>query len=235
MSHIVSQDADGGYEPTHSTRFYPGSNLTEERRRSLLAYEVDLDDATVDDIFFSAASAYTGMLYAMVGLIEERWGTPAAHEVVNELGARNCRRNMEKWLARHGVDEGNPLLMAKFEDYQHAMRGPDHAAAVTSFDDTHVTIRRHRCALHTSRPEGAESYCRHNQRYAAEAYGDADPALKEVWVPRCMSWGDTSCEHVFWYDTPSALADESYRLVWRRSEAERSLPGAPAGSSDTPT
>ena len=204
------------YVPTRSTRFYPGATLSDERKRQILAYELELDEATVDDILFNTAAAYTGTFYAVVALVEERWGTDEARDIARELGARNGKRNLEKWLARHGVEQGSPMLMAKFQDFQHAMRGPDHANATSEHDETRTRVCRSRCGWHTGRPEGAESYCRHFSETAIAGYGAADEGLREIRVVRCMSWGDGGCEHEFWYGDPQP-SDHEPRHVWRRT------------------
>ena len=211
-----NEHSQSEYKPTRSTRFYPGSALSAERKRQILDYELELDEATVDDILFNTAAAYTGTFYAVVALIEERWGKDEARGIARELGARNGRRNLEKWLARHGVERGSPLLMSKFQDFQHAMRGPDHANATSECNEQRTRVCRSRCGWHTGRPEGAESYCRYFSETAIAGYGDADPGLQEIRVVRCMSWGDGDCEHEFWYGEPQPSAQDP-RHVWRRS------------------
>jgi hypothetical protein len=205
------------YAPTRSTRFYPGAALSDERKRQILDYELELDEATVDDILFNTAAAFTGTFYAVVALIEERWGKDEARAIARELGARNGQRNLEKWLARHGVEKGSPMLMSKFQDFQHAMRGPDHANALSEYDGRRARACRSRCGWHTGRPEGAESYCRHFSETAIAGYGAADLGLHEIRVVRCMSWGDGDCEHEFWYAEPLP-AEADPRHVWRRSD-----------------
>jgi hypothetical protein len=205
----------GPYKPTRSARFYPGVSLSDERRRQILEFGLDLDEVTFDDILFSTASAFTGTFYALIAIVNERWGEEAGRALANELGARNGRRNMERWLAANGVAEGSPMLMSKFQDYQHGMRGPDHATALSTYDETHAKVHRTRCAWHSGRPEGGESYCRHFSETAVAGYGAADPALQEIRIKCCMSWGDGHCEHEFWFDTPPEGAEAS-RFVWRR-------------------
>jgi hypothetical protein len=205
----------GMYKPTSSARFYPAITLSAERRRQILGFELDLDDVTYDDILFSTASAFTGTFYALIAIVEERWGKDAGRELANELGARNGRRNMERWLAAKGVTKGSPMLMSNFQDFQHGMRGPDHATALSTYDETHAKVYRTRCAWHNGRPEGAESYCRYFSETAVAGYGGADPALVEIRIRCCMSWGDGHCEHEFWFDTPPETG-ESSRHVWRR-------------------
>ncbi len=189
----------GDYKSTRSTRFYPGASLSAERRRKILEFEVELDDATYEDILFSTASAYTGTFYAVIALIEERWGKEAAHELVRQLGYVNCRRNMERWLRRHGQTTGSALLMSKYQDWAHGMRGPDHANAISEYDAEHARVYRTKCGWHTGRPEGAESYCRYFSEKGLDGYREADTNLKRAEIVRCMSFGDDDCEHLFWY------------------------------------
>jgi hypothetical protein len=204
------------YAPTRSSRFYPGAALSPERKQRILDFDLELDEATIDDILFNTAAAYTGTFYAVIGLIEERWGKEAAREIANELGSRNGQRNLEKWLALNGVDRGSPMLMSKFQDFQHGMRGPDHANATSEYDERRARVFRTRCGWHTGRPEGAESYCRHFSETAVAGYGAGDPGIQEIRIVCCMSWGDGHCEHEFWYGDPPA-PDREPRHVWRRS------------------
>ena len=79
-------EAQRDYASTRSTRFYPAASLSPERKRQILDYELELDEATVDDILFNTAAAYTGTFYAVVALIEERWGKDEARGIARELG-----------------------------------------------------------------------------------------------------------------------------------------------------
>ena len=212
----MARDAEGEkYESTRSTRFYPGAKLSEERKQRILDFDIDLDEVTVEDILFNTARAYTGTFYAVVGLIEKRWGKEAAHEIARELGGTSGRRNMEKWLRIHGVDAGSPMLMSKFQDFQHGLRGPDHANATSEYGDDRARVCRTKCGWHTGRPEGAESYCRYFSERAIGGYGAADPALHEIRISECMSWGDERCVHEFWY-TDAPAADKPPRHLWKR-------------------
>jgi hypothetical protein len=214
-------DKDERYVATRTDRFYPGARLSEERKRQIQDLDISADEVTVDDIVFNTAAAYTGTFYLVMGLIEEKWGREAAEEIARSLGRKNGKRNFEKWLENHGVTEGTAELMAKFEDMAHALRGPNHASAVSEYDDDHVVVTRTRCGWHTGRPDGMQSYCRHFSEEAMRSYGEADPAIKEARTVCCMSYGDDHCRHEFFYADPPDEADpEKLRDLWRRGDGD---------------
>lgn len=192
------------YDPTRNLRFYPGASLSEERKHKVLNFEVDLDDVTVDDIVFNTARANTGTFYALVALIEETYGEEAARDLVREMGYRGGKRNIPAWLAANGVEKGSAELMSKYQDYAHAMRGPDHANAYSEWEDNICQVRRTTCAWHTGRPEGMESYCKYSSEGFLEAYRESDGALEQAKIEACMSFGDDHCHHVFTYRTDDA-------------------------------
>jgi hypothetical protein len=211
-------DGAGRYVPTSGTRFYPGANMSEERKRQLRDFEVDAAEATYEDILVNTAAAYTGTFYAVMGLIEERWGPEAAAEVARSLGYRNGKANMEKWLKVNGVTEGSAELMARYQDLAHALRGPDHATATTEYDENRCVAHRTRCGWHTARPEGATSRCRDFSVTAIRGYAEKDTAIREIRIARCLSWGDDHCRHEFYYGEPPEEGREDAREVWRRGD-----------------
>jgi hypothetical protein len=206
------------YATTRSSRFYPGASVEPSRRQLIDRLGLDIDNVTVDDIVTSMAGAYTGIFYALIDLITQRWGAEAAREVASALGRTNGERNLRQWLDSRNESQGSPELMAAFQDYQHAMRGPDHAAAVSRYDDDEAVVDRPRCAWHTRRPEGTESFCKYVSQGIIAGYGAADPALEEVRIAQCMSWDDNVCQHQFRYVRSQDDAEPSEaRAVWRRN------------------
>jgi hypothetical protein len=190
-----------------------------ERDREVLIEKLalDIDKVGVDDIVVSLAGAYTGLFYALINLITERWGADAAQELARQLGRRNGERNLTQWLKSRDEPSGSPALMAAFQDYQHAMRGPDHAAAISDYDDDKATVDRDRCAWHSRRPDGTTSYCRFVSEGIIEGYGAADPGVSEIRIQQCMSWGDAGCRHEFWYSRPDHDPEREHpRARWQR-------------------
>lgn len=207
------------YQPSASLRFYPAARMSEERRRKIRDLELHPEDITFDDILVNTAGAYTGTFYKVMGMVEERWGPEAVVEIVRALGFRNGKASLEKWLSNHGETEGSAELMCMYEDLAHALRGPDHANAVSEYDDHRVVVTRTRCGWHTGRPENSPSYCRYFSAGAIRGYGEADPALLEVRTVTCMSYGDQGCHHEFWYSEPDEPAGET-RDHWRRGDGD---------------
>lgn len=200
---------DEGYEPTRSTRFYPAISLSDERQRRILENDLDLEDLTIDDLLYSAATANTRTFYAVMSLVEERWGEEAAHDIARALGRKNGKLNWTRFLQRHGVTHGTSSLMSKWQDLAHALRGPDHANAVSDYTPGQTTTYRTRCAWHTGRPEGAESYCKFFAEECVKGYIEVDSALRRVDMLRCMSYGDDHCAQIFWYEDPEASTTPS--------------------------
>lgn len=214
---------DAGYKPTRSSRFYPGISVSEERRHRILENDLDLEELTIDDLLYSAAAANTRTFYAVMALVEERWGEEAAHDIARALGRRNGKVNWRRFLEKHGVTHGTPSLMSKWQDLAHAMRGPDHANAVSDYTSGQTTTYRTRCAWHNSRPEGAESYCRFFAEECVKGYMEVDSALKRVDMVRCMSYGDDHCAQIFWYEQPEAGTSVSDRRYTASQEDVRAM------------
>jgi hypothetical protein len=195
------------YEPTKTIRFYPGSQLSDERKQDVLDFKVPLDEITFDDILFNTARAYTGTFYGLIAILEDKIGKEATQEVVREMGYRGGKRNIPAWLAAHGVEVGSPALMSEYQDFAHALRGPDHASAYSEYSDTVCRVTRDKCGWHTGRPEGMESYCKYSSDGFLRAYRESDSALETAEIRQCMSHGDETCEHVFTYPAPRAAGE----------------------------
>jgi hypothetical protein len=188
------------YKPTRATRFYPGDSMSEERKQQVLNFAVPLDEVTYEDILFNTARAYTGTFYSLIAIMEERIGVEATRDIVREMGYRGGKRNIPAWLRAHGVESGSAALMSEYQDYAHAMRGPDHARAVSEYTETVCQVTRTTCGWHTGRPEGMESYCKYSSEGFLKAYRESDSALKEARIAACLSEGDDHCKHVFTYE-----------------------------------
>lgn len=200
------------HQPTRNLRFYPGANMSEERKRQVLNLEVPLDEVTYDDILFNTARSYTGTFYGLIAVMEKRLGKEATQDIVREMGYVGGKRNIPAWLEAHGVTEGSPALMSEYQDYAHALRGPEHASAYSEYTETVCRVARDKCGWHTGRPEGMESYCKYSSEGFLKAYRESDAALETAEIKMCMSSGDETCEHVFTYrsqDTPGAEHSEA--------------------------
>jgi hypothetical protein len=192
------------YESTRSLRFYPGASMPEGRQEAILSFEVPLDNTTVEDILFNTARAVTGTFYGLLAIVEERFGKEAAQTVAREFGYRGGHRNIPAWLAAHGRSSGSAELMAAYQDYAHAMRGPDHADATSEHDGTTCTVIRRKCGWHTGKPADIDSYCGYASEGFLQAYKECDPGLESAAATKCMSWGDDHCQHVFIYSQTEA-------------------------------
>jgi predicted hydrocarbon binding protein len=180
--------------------------MSEARQQQVLNFEIPLDETTFEDILFNTARAFTGTFYGLLAIIEERYGKEAAQEIATEMGYRGGRRNVAAWLAANGVDRGSAELMSKYQDFAHAMRGPDHANAIATYDEHVCEVTRRRCGWHTGRPDGMNSYCIYISRGFIDGYKESDPGVAHAEIRKCMSLGDDFCRHVFTYESDASEA-----------------------------
>src|ERR1700675_4695827 len=96
---LVYPGGSGQYRPNRDLKFYPGANLTAERRQALDHQAVEVEDLTVDDVVYCLSRLVTGTMYELVAQIEERWGKEAAKEVVWEWARKRANTMITKWAA----------------------------------------------------------------------------------------------------------------------------------------
>ena len=186
------------YPSTQINRFYPG-RISPERQQALTNFEIQIDDLGVDDIVFGIARNVTHAIYIMLDIIRAKWGEKAAIEVAQEYAYRRAKAGFSKWLKKHGVEAGEPALMASYQDYVHSMMGPAASTAYTFYDDEKVVVRRTQCSYHSYRPEGMRSMCDDMGDGFMRGYMEADKNFIKTEKIACLSVGDNHCERIFWY------------------------------------
>jgi hypothetical protein len=186
------------YQSTRASRFYPG-RISEERKRKVADFELTIDDLTTDDLMWGVGRNLTVAIYQLVDVVRQRWGEQAAIEVANEFVYKRAKAGFKKFLQARGRTEGSPELMSEFQDYAHSLQGPSVSTAYTWYDDEKCIVKRTGCAYHTERPEGMESLCRHMGDSFVKGYMEADPALKGSEKLKCMAFGNSYCERIFYY------------------------------------
>ncbi len=188
--------ADGQYRPNRDLRFYPGANLTAERRRSLDDQAVEPEDLSTDDIVYCLSGLVTTTMYELVEQIEQRWGKEAAQEVVFEWARKRGREAIKKWAKVRGIDRLSAEAWARYQDLRHCMSGPVHAHSFVSIaepSDTEeiVLMDRTGCFFHTGRPQGMDSYSPYVSMGMELGYREAFPELTFK-IVRCMGEGTST-------------------------------------------
>lgn len=191
--------ADGGdpegrqYRPNRGMRFYPGANLSAERRKALDDQAVDATDLTVDDIVYCLARLVTKTMYEILEQIEERWGKDAAKDVVFEWTRKRGREAIKRWMEVRGHTRLTAELWAEYQDFRHLMSGPIHGHSFVTYtgdtdEDEIVEMCRTGCFFHTGRPDGMDSYSSYVSQGMELGYREAFPEFT-LRVVECMSEG----------------------------------------------
>jgi hypothetical protein len=207
------------YQPHEDLRFYPGGQLSDERRALLDTDAVDPDELTADDIIYKLGRMVTGTMYGLIQQIEERWGKPAAREAIFEWGRRRGRDNLARFMSAREATKLTPELLAKFQDYRHLISGPEHAYSFIQYQDSedgvdNVVLNRTGCVFHTGRPSGMDSYSGTLGEGKWVGYAEVCPELSCEWG-FCMSKGtsETGCQVRFHIQTSSSRVEEAQSLA----------------------
>lgn len=205
---MKTEKAKGKYQPTQSARFYPG-RVSEERKKQLENFEIDIEDLTYDDIVHCMHMTATRTLYFLIDVVRSRWGEKAAAEVANEWGRREGRYMYSKFLNTHGLKTrdgrtyGTPELQARYQDIIHIYYGPTAPFCRATYGDDWTRVVRTQCHLHTDRPEGMESVCKYLGKSLHEGmvsgYSEIDAAFVHTEKPYCMAFGAEYCDRTWYY------------------------------------
>jgi len=202
LDHVAELHLDppDRYQPHSDLRFYPGAQLSDERRALLDSDALDPDELTEEDIAYKLGRMVTGTMYGLIEQIEERWGKPAAREAIFEWGRRRGRDNLARFMTARGATTLTPELLAKFQDYRHLISGPEHAHSFIRYAEPtdgvdNVVLSRTGCVFHTGRPSGMDSYSGTLAEGKWVGYAEVCPELSCEWR-FCMSKGtsETGCE-----------------------------------------
>lgn len=188
-------EVSGKYQPYRELRFYPGSNVTEERKQGLADLAVEPNELTSDDVAWNLGVLWTRAMYTLMGVVRDRFGDEVANEVAEEFGYRVAKTNLIAWMRSHSLDRMTTEQFARFQDNRHALGGARHAESYISYDDEKLILRRTGCGYHDNRPEGHVSFCHYSAPGFFRGYAEVDPHIKAK-VIRCRSRGDSKddCE-----------------------------------------
>jgi hypothetical protein len=186
------------YQPTISNRFFPG-RISEARKKQISNFEITIDELSTDDILWGANRNITGVLYGMFEVVKQRWGEKAAIEVASDYVANRARGGFKKFLKDRGKTQGSPSLMAEYQDFVHALQGPNPSSAFSQYDDEKCIVSRKGCTYHTDRPEGMVSLCKYLGDSFIQGYMEADPALLGSEKLKCLAFDNDCCSRIFWY------------------------------------
>lgn len=191
------------YTPYQDLRFYPGANISEERKQALAALEVEPDQLTADDIAWNLGAFWTRSTYVMWNVVRDRFGDEVAKQVAEEYGYRLGKTNLLKWMKAHGLTRMTPEQFARFQDNRHALGGARHAESYITYDDDKVVLWRTGCGYHDNRPEDSPSFCQYSCLGFFRAYAEVDPQI-EVDQIVCKSKGNSAdhCETHFRFKKP---------------------------------
>jgi hypothetical protein len=185
--------------------FYPGRRLSEEDRRKMDEYDLDIDDVTVDHLVYSMGRQIENNFQTCYTVAEHIVGEDKALEIAHEIGRRYGGLGYTKLLKAHGMTTGNPRMMALYQDLVHSIRGPKHASALyAEHDDERCIVRRSECIYYNEdHPENGK-YTGAFEAGCFKGYEEADSTLDRVDTIRCRWRGDADCEQhwVFKRDEP---------------------------------
>jgi hypothetical protein len=195
----------GHYQPVRDLRFYPGGQLSAERREALEGQAVEPTELTTDDIVYCLARLVTTTMYGFIEQIERRWGQDAAREVVVQWARERARNSLATWMQARGLERLTPEDLARFQDYRHLTSGPIHAHSFVAYEpgtgsgeEATLTLTRTGCLFHCLRPPGMQSYSSCVSQGSNLGYQDAYPEL-QLQFDYCMSDGSSAsgCRAVF--------------------------------------
>ncbi len=184
--------------------FYPGARLSEAERARMDSYEIDIEEVTVDHLVYSLARQIELNFQVFYTVAEELVGEEQALAIAYEIGRRYGGQGYAKFLEARGV-EGSPRMMALYQDFVHAIRGPKHTSALyAEHSDDRCVVKRRECIyFNEDRPENGK-FTGAFEAGCFEGYKAADPNLTEVEVVRCRWKGDGDCLQQWHFREPEA-------------------------------
>ncbi len=185
--------------------FYPGRRLPESERKRMDAYEIPIDEITLDHLVYSLGRQVETNFQTFYTVAEEVVGEEQALAIAREIGRRYGGRGYAKLLEAHGrPGHGEPREMALYQDLVHSIRGPKHAAALfADYDEMECVVRRGECVYFSEdQPENGK-YTGAFESGCFEGYVAADENLERVDVIRCRWRGDEGCEQHWVFKEPA--------------------------------
>ena len=182
--------------------FYPGRNLSQEEKRRMDTYEIEIDELTIDHIIYSMSRQIELNFQTFYGLAEEIVGEENALKIAREIGRRYGGLGYEKFLKARGYSgEGTPQTMVQYQDLVHAIRGPKHSAALfAEFDQSRCVVKRTACIYFSEENPRNAKYVAEFERGCFDGYMAADKNLKRIEVVKCLCRGADACEQHWIYE-----------------------------------
>jgi hypothetical protein len=181
--------------------FYPGRRLTDEQKRKMDEYEIDIGEVTVDHLIYSMSRQIENNFQTFYTVAESVEGEEKALENAREIGERYGGQGYAKLLEVQGKgNEGSPRMMALYQDLVHSIRGPKHAAALyAEYDDKRCVVRRKECIYYNEQNPQNGKYTEAFELGCFAGYKAADKNLLRVEVHKCRYRGDGGCEQHWVY------------------------------------
>jgi hypothetical protein len=188
--------------------FYPGHRLSDDEKRRMDGYEIEIDEITVDHLVYAMSKQIENNFQTFYTVAEEVVGEEQALRIANEIGRRYGGRGYATLLAARGLGKkGSARMMALYQDLVHSIRGPKHAAALyAEYDDERCVVRRKECIYYNEQTPQNGKYTEAFELGCFDGYKAADENLLRVEVHRCRYRGDSGCEQHWVYKEPKAGA-----------------------------
>lgn len=185
----------------NSLLFYPGRRLSDEERRRMDEYDIDISEVSLDHLIYSMSRQIENNFQTFYTVAESVVGEEKALEIAREIGERYGGRGYAQLLETRGMgNEGSPRMMALYQDLVHSIRGPKHAAALyAEYDDKRCVVRRKECIYFNEQAPENGKYTEAFELGCFAGYKAADENLLRVEVHRCRYRGDAGCEQHWVY------------------------------------
>lgn len=184
--------------------FYPGRRLSDEEKRRMDRYEIEIDEITIDHLVYAMSKQIEINFQTFYTVAESVVGEEKALAIANEIGRRYGGRGYATLLEAKGLGKkGSARLMALYQDLVHSIRGPKHAAALyAEYDDERCVVRRKECIYYNEQTPENGKYTEAFELGCFDGYKAADENLLRVEVHRCRYRGDGGCEQHWVYREP---------------------------------
>jgi hypothetical protein len=182
--------------------FYPGRRLSDEEKRRIDTYEIEIDEVTTDHLVYAMGKQIENNFQTFYSVAEEIVGEEKALEIAHEIGLRYGGKGYETLLKAKGLGrDGSARMMALYQDLVHSIRGPKHTSALyAEYDDQRCVVRRKECIYYSEQHPDNGKYTEALELGCFEGYKAADKNLLRVEVHKCRYRGDAGCEQHWVYE-----------------------------------
>jgi len=182
--------------------FYPGRRLSDEEKRRIENYDIEIDEITVDHLIYSMSKQIENNFQTFYSVAEEIVGEEKALAIAHEIGLRYGGKGYETLLKAKGLGrDGSARMMALYQDLVHSIRGPKHTSALyAEHDEKRCVVRRKECIYFSEQHPENGKYTEALELGCFEGYKAADQNLLRVEVHKCRYRGDAGCEQHWVYE-----------------------------------